>query len=77
MSYYRLYFMNPRDGHILRFAEFSAPDDAAAFVLAREHEGENPLELWSGARKVSRIEAYASSMTQRPNVRNELGEAAE
>ena len=27
MPYYRLYFMDPRSGHIDRFAEFQAPDD--------------------------------------------------
>ena len=58
--YYRLYFMNPISGHIERFADFEAPDDSAALSLAREHIGDNPLELWCGSRKVHRIEAFAS-----------------
>ncbi len=56
MSYYRLYFISPGNGHILRFAEFEAPDDEAALSLSREHEGEMPLELWSKRRKIARIE---------------------
>ena len=59
MSYYRLYFMDPRSGHIDRFAEFEAPDDRQASALAREHVGEYPLELWCERRKVHRIEAAA------------------
>lgn len=57
MSNYRLYFMSPQSGHILRFAEYEAPDDRSAEALAREHEGERVLELWCGHRKVARIEA--------------------
>ena len=60
MSYYRLYFMDPYSGHIRRFAEFEAPDDEAAFGLAIEHIGDQPLELWSEHRKVRRIEAFAT-----------------
>lgn len=57
MVYYRLYFMNRNNGHILRFAEFEAPDDDAAIALATEHEGNMPLELWCRHRKVARLEA--------------------
>lgn len=60
MFYYRLYFMDPHSGHIQRFADFEAPDDDSAAELAREHEGERPLELWCGKNKVMRIEAAAS-----------------
>lgn len=62
MLYYRLYFMNRYSGHIDRCAEFEAPDDGAALDLASEHIGESPLELWSGRRKVRRIEALAASV---------------
>jgi hypothetical protein len=54
--YYRLYFIHPGNGRILRFAEFEAPDDAAAVALAAEHEGGQPLELWCRHRKVKRFE---------------------
>jgi hypothetical protein len=60
MLYYRLYFMHPLTGSILRFADFEAPDDGHALDLASEHVGENPLELWNERRKVDRIEAFAS-----------------
>jgi len=55
MTYYRLYFMHPYSGHILRFAKFHAADDEAATDLASEHIGESALELWSGHRKVIHI----------------------
>jgi hypothetical protein len=61
MLYYRLYFMHPDNGHIERFADFQAPDDAHALSLAREHIGDNPLELWCERRKVHRIEAFSSA----------------
>jgi hypothetical protein len=56
MLYYRLYFMCPHTGHIMRFAEYEAQHDEAAIALAREHEGAHALELWSERRKVARIE---------------------
>lgn len=67
MRYYRLYFMNPRNGHIERFAEFEAPDDEAAEALAAEHEGVQPLELWCLHRKVRRFEPALA--TVRPVLR--------
>jgi hypothetical protein len=59
LLYYRLYFLNPRSGHIIRFAEFEAVDDEAAIALAAEQEGPQPLELWCRQRKVKRFEAEA------------------
>lgn len=58
---YRLYFMKPQTGQILRFAEYQAPNDEAAISLAREEEGNHALELWSGGRKVQRIEPVDSA----------------
>lgn len=57
MLYYRLYFMSARTGHIMRFTEYEAPDDASATALAREQEGEHALELWCRHRRVARFEA--------------------
>ena len=57
MLHYRLYFMHPWTGHILRFTEFEAQDDLTAFALARPHIGNHPLELWCEGRKVRRIDA--------------------
>lgn len=56
MLYYRLYFMNASKGHIQRFAEFAAVDDAAAAALGGEYEGGHALELWCQQRKVKRFD---------------------
>ncbi len=56
MLYYRLYFMKPGTGHIIRFEEYEAPGDEAAIVLAEEHVGDHPLELWCQHRKVRAFE---------------------
>ena len=56
MLYYRLYFMSARTGHIIRFAEYEAPDDACAMDLARSQQGEQALELWCQRRRVGRFE---------------------
>jgi hypothetical protein len=57
MGYYRLYFMNRSNGHIERFEEFDASDDSSSMAIADRHVGGQPLELWSGHRKVRRFEA--------------------
>lgn len=57
MGYYRLYFMNRSNGHIERFEQFDADDDPSAIIVADRHVGNQPLELWSGHRKVRRFEA--------------------
>lgn len=64
MFYYRLYFMNARNGHIDRFAEFEAPDHEAAIALAAEHEGAQPLELWCQHTKVRRFEPVAAPLAR-------------
>ena len=57
MGYYRLYFMDSFSGHIERFEEFDAADDAAALVLAKAKQGPSALELWCSQRKVARVNA--------------------
>lgn len=56
LSYYRLYFLDPDSGRIDRFEEFNADDDATAVARAEQWLDEVPLELWSGARKVVRLD---------------------
>lgn len=56
MPYYRLYFVNQQSGHIERFEEMDAADDAEAMAQAEPFEGEHALELWCERRKVARIE---------------------
>lgn len=57
MAYYRLYFLDPRSGHITAFESIEADDDEAATAAAERHRGWQPLELWCQGRKVERFEA--------------------
>ena len=74
MAYYRLYFMNKRNGHIDRFEEFEAASDEMAITRADGHVTAAPLELWSGGTKVYRLEmdqqiaaaAHPARVSRRP-----------
>ena len=66
MAYYRLYFMDPRSGHIAAFEAIEAPDDEAALLAAEKHRGWQPLELWCGGRKVQRLEAVPTVPSRQP-----------
>ena len=57
MAYYRLYFMDPRSGHIAAFEEIEADCDEQAIAETEKYRGWQPLELWCGGKKVHRIEA--------------------
>ncbi|MDQ4087901.1 MAG: hypothetical protein M3177_07835 [Pseudomonadota bacterium] len=61
MAYYRLYFMNPRTGRIQRFEEFDAPSDAQAIDRCQRHRAAAPFELWSGAKKIYRLDPLPQS----------------
>jgi hypothetical protein len=61
VAYYRLYFMDPRSGHIAAFESIEAAHDAAALVAAERHRGWQPLELWCRGRKVQRFEAVQAA----------------
>jgi hypothetical protein len=67
LVYYRLYFLNAVSGHIERFEEYDASDDAAAIEIAERRWGAVPLELWSGGRKVRHF-ALPVSFKPRPMV---------
>jgi hypothetical protein len=56
MPQYRLYYLHSRTGSIDRFEEFVARDDDHAVKLIDPHIGEQPLELWSGGRKIGQFE---------------------
>jgi hypothetical protein len=58
--------MDTADNHIRRFAEIEAADDAAAADLAKVHEGEMALELWSLNRKVLRMEPAPEAQRRPP-----------
>lgn len=61
MAYYRLYFMDPRSGHISAFESIEAETDEAALVVAEKHLGGQALELWCQGRKVKRFEPVAAT----------------
>ena len=54
MTYYRLYFFGSQNGHIREVREFEAPHDFAAIYQAARWRSDEFMELWSGARKVTR-----------------------
>ena len=60
MGYYRLYFMDPRSGHISAFESIEAESDEAALAAAEKHRGGHALELWCQGRKVQRFEPVAA-----------------
>ena len=60
MLYFRLYFFSPRSGHIVRFAEFEAPDETAAVALAESNPDGRPMELWCRHRKVATFDGAAA-----------------
>ena len=61
MTYYRLYFMDPRSGHISAFESIEADSDEAALAAAEKHVGTQALELWCQGRKVQRLEPIAAA----------------
>ena len=56
MAYYRLYQLHGPRNEVESFEEFDAVDDAEAIVLGETYRRLNPMELWSGHRKVRRWE---------------------
>lgn len=60
MVYYRLYQLCGPRNKVESFREFEADADSIAVVLAETWRGRNPMELWSGNRKVRRWEAIES-----------------
>ena len=57
MPHYRVYHLDPHSGHINHAEDLDAADDVAALADARQRQCDYPLELWQGARKVSRVDA--------------------
>ena len=54
MAYYRLYFFRSQTGRIREVREFEAPHDFAAICQSANWRSGEFMELWSGARKVTR-----------------------
>ena len=61
MATYRLYLLNPRTNRIQGFEEYEADGDVEAIERADRSRDRAPLELWSGCKKIHRIEAVAQS----------------
>jgi hypothetical protein len=56
MVYYRLYQLRGPRNEVESFQEFEAADDRSAIALGESWQNLNPMELWSGHRKVRRWE---------------------
>jgi hypothetical protein len=54
MVYYRLYHLRGPTSEVESFHEFEADDDGDAIDQCEGRRGVNPMELWSGHRKVKR-----------------------
>ena len=61
MVYYRLYQLHGPRNEVQSFHEFEARDDAHAIEVGEERHGVNPMELWSGHRKVRRWEGISTA----------------
>ena len=59
MGHYRLYFLD-RSDHIRHALSLECRNDAEAITLIEEHKDGRTMELWQGARQVTRIEADLS-----------------
>lgn len=66
MTYYRLYFMDPESDRIHRFEEFQAVEETEAIARAEWACQAVPVELWSGRRKVRRLEPWVSKAAALP-----------
>jgi len=57
MPWYRLYKLNPLNGHIDSAEETHASDDVAIIHQVQLRGYGVAIEIWQGARKVARIDA--------------------
>jgi hypothetical protein len=57
MAYYRLYHLRGPKNEVETFREFDAEDDEIAIAEGEQWRDLNPMELWSGHRKVRRWES--------------------
>lgn len=57
MPHYRLYRLDPDTGHITGAEDMHAADDVAAVHEVQQRRHDVPVELWSGPRKITRVDA--------------------
>lgn len=60
MPEYRLYLLGPED-RIRSGFDFVAEDDIAAYAEAKRRHHNHAVEVWSGARKVLRLDAKSNA----------------
>jgi len=65
MAFYRLYHLHGERSEVESFEEFDARDDSEAIARGETYRGMNPMELWSGHRKVRRWEGIAATTPKR------------
>ena len=65
MAYYRLYHLRGPRNEVETFREFDAEDDANAIAQGEAWRDLNPMELWSGHRKVRRWEGIGEKAVAR------------
>jgi hypothetical protein len=63
VPYYRLYLLNPHNGHIDSAEDFHTADDVEAICLVNYRQDSVPTELWCGGRKVARFDAWPEMAT--------------
>ena len=66
MPIYRLYLLDPHNGHIDGFEEVSSADDVGAICLVNDRALPVPAELWLGSRKVVRFDGPAPAAQRLP-----------
>lgn len=60
MVYYRIYQLHGPKNEVESFREFEADDDLVAIAQCEPLHRLNPMELWSGHRKIRRWEGVVS-----------------
>ncbi len=57
MPEYRLYRLDPDTGHFAGVEELFAADDVSAVHTVQQRRLDTAVELWSGGRKITRLDA--------------------
>ncbi len=61
MVHYRLYQLRESTNEVTSFEEFEADGDTLAIAMVQTWRSFNPMELWSGSRKIRRWEALPAA----------------
>jgi hypothetical protein len=66
MPEYRLYRLHPYSGHITSSEHMHESDDVAAVHAIQQRRFAVPVELWTGGRKVTRLDAPPERASSEP-----------